>query len=148
MANKGLLIFGAVAVGGAIWYIGSNAGQLQNDVSFYPADVRVGGSFFSPQIIIRMVAHNPGTGTAKVNALKANIIFNGAVFGTVVTPAPFTIAPGVDTPFDLPINISDLSVLTDIVSAITGNINTETITVDGSANVDGIAIPFNKVYNL
>jgi LEA14-like dessication related protein len=145
MANKKIII-GSLFVVAGVWYWSSRQ-TLINNVTIAPSGIGTGGDFLNPKIILQLMAQNPSTGSAKVNSINANISYQGNVIGVINMVTPFTIAPNSNTPFSVPINISDISVLLSLYNVI---VNGDSISIDinGNAKIDAFTLPINQTVSI
>jgi hypothetical protein len=77
--------------------------------------------------------------------MVVSIIYNGSTIGTAVSQ-PFTINPGTNN-ITFPVNLSDLTIMTDIASAAENPGQAISITLKGSGTVDGVPATFTQSYS-
>lgn len=129
-AGKYILIGGAIFAG--YWlYNKYRAYQLLN---IRPASFRFGGSILQPIIYITLALDNPSDQSANLNSIAGTVYAdNGQSIATVMYPIGKSIQPFTTTYIEVPVNVY-----------LTGGLSPapKSIRFQGTANVNGINIPF------
>ena len=141
MNKTAVITLGGLAV---LWYI-NNKQTLVQSINLSPTGIETGGTVTSPTITVDLIANNPSSGTVEINRINANIIYNGVLLGTISQSTPITINAYSNTPFKVPINISDFAALNVIYQVL---INGKPLSFDivGTAQADLFTIPLNITY--
>ncbi len=145
MNNKGVFIIVGSAV--ALW-LWKSAKSIQNDVTFYPKDVGIGGTLFAPQLIITMVAHNVGSDTSKITYVNCKVSYNDNEIGTINVNSPFVVLPESDTLFRLPVNISSVGLALEVISLLKSGGANGVLNISGTIGLDGFNIPVTTEYHI
>lgn len=136
-----LLLIGAVAVGGYLLWVSSNAAGLQ----WILQNLSIGASGLTTELNLTMTVQNPGSATVNVTNMLVTATYNGTVMGTGLVSS--AIPPGTNS---VPITIvmSDFSLLTNFLSDYTNGNASSTVTISGKGMVNSVPASFSTNYSL
>jgi hypothetical protein len=119
--------------------------QIANKFTWLLQNVSISAGGLIATINLKMLVTSGSSVAATVSNMVVNIIYNNNTIGTAVSQ-PFTINPGSNS-ITFPVNLSDLTILTDIASAAQNPGTTISIVIKGSGTIDGVPASFSQNYN-
>lgn len=115
------------------------------DISLSGIDVKsTSGGLFSTTIYPQFTILNQSTSSGEISSISGKLFLSGSFIGTFLVNQKFRINPG-NNLITVPVTLSNTSVLTTIVKAITtgGELS---YSVDGVINTGNLSVPFKSEY--
>lgn len=142
--SKILLYCGLGYIGFRIFSnIQQNVNETVNSLVITPNGIKADLSNpLNPRLTISAIFANPALFQITVNSFFATVtIPDGTIIGTINLNTPTVIFPSSQQAITFPISLNGLNVVTDL---ITGNLNYNTIKVEGYYLVNNVKVPYTQ----
>jgi hypothetical protein len=139
MKSSTWLILGGVALIAYLYIT-----NLSNKISWMVQNIslNIQGALTS-QLDVTFLVTNASTTTFTITGMLVNCIYNGSNIGTGIINA--TILPGQQS-VGVTINLSDISIITDVANAAMNGVSSISITFTGSGKINNAPISFSQNY--
>ena len=140
--------FGAFLLIGAIGlYLYSRLGQAKN-IKAVLLKISFGGNWLSPKIFVTLGIQNPNSQSVTVNSFTGELYSGNTAIADISSFEKTTIGANSETAYTITAVPRSVSVLTEIVKAITKNKISKTFNLKGALNVNNTTYPLNFNYNM
>lgn len=134
---------GSLLLLGAVVFLGYEALQINtagNTLTVIFDDVQINGPL---NYTIRLIALNVSNATLKLNSLAAGVTVNGKDLGMVTDFDPVIIAPNSQTPVNVQLRPSVLSIPGTVQALLSQPTGTFDFKIDGNMNVNSLVLPLS-----
>jgi hypothetical protein len=134
-----------IVAAGAVLY-GLRKLNLAKKLQFKLIGVDFGGTFFNPDIFIKIKLINPTNTTATLNNFTGVVSLNNNKIGNCTINNPVYIDSNTSTILNIQITLYSVTTIQTVITAMTNK--NGIINFVGTAKVDGVNFPINYIYNL
>lgn len=138
--QKNFLLYTGLGLG--VFWLFRKFSKVSRSV-FQLTGFSIAGTFLQPIVIAKFQSLNPTNITSKINSIVANIYSNNVAIGLIDSRTPITINRGA-TNFELPIQIIYGGIVENVANLLKMKLGNYTI--QGTANIDGVNVPFTINY--
>jgi hypothetical protein len=130
------VVLGVIGVG--IYLI---ATSIATKISFVLQNVGIGVNGILTELQVSLLVTSSAPAAITLTNFTLTAIYNGAVIGTGLISG--TINPG-QSIISGNINLSDLTIISDITSAIANGVSSVTVTIQGAGKADNVPLTFTQ----
>lgn len=140
--NNEILIWSALLAGA--WFLFGRKAVAASNLTFYPGQV-LNMQFLgaTPILTVSVQVQNTSSAQLIVNSFSGNVTSNGTLIGNVYNFSPITILPNSQQMVPVTLQLNATGIVNDIVNIFTSGSSRQQLTVNASANVEGIQVPIS-----
>lgn len=139
-------LFWIVGGAAAIYILGRFA--FLKKANFILSSIKPGGSITNPVIEIGLIVQNPTNQKITVRSIAGSLYVNSELVGYLNTNVSQVIQAFGETPLKLRMRPTAIGVIKTLINLFKKPIPGTVVRFEGSANVDGINIPFDQSQTL
>lgn len=147
LSNNDLLLGGGLLL--AAWFLFGRKAVAASNLTFYPGGVQ-SMAFLGATPILTVLVQVQNTSNAQltINSFSGNVTSNGTLIGNVYNFTPITILPNSMQVVLVTLQLNATGIVNDIVNIFTTRSSKQMLSVNASANVEGIQVPIDLTFQV